>query len=79
MGRQRLSQLGQRLYLLIRKILFPWSILDGFTFLALMSLGSLSVLLMAIGIIGLYIHRIFKQVQGRPIYVVKNIYSKDGI
>lgn len=67
------------LYLLIRKILFPWSILDGFTFLALMSLGSLSVLLMAIGIIGLYIHRIFKQVQGRPIYIVKNIYSKDGI
>ena len=32
----------------------------------------------ALGVIGLYIHRIFKQVQGRPIFIVKNIYSKNG-
>ncbi len=63
-------------YLLLRRLLLPASVVDGFTFLALASVGSLGVILIALGVIGLYLHRIFKQVQGRPIFVVKNIYSQ---
>lgn len=65
------------IYLLLRRLLFPESIVSGFTFLALVSVGSSGLLLLGLGIIGLYIHKVFKQVQLRPIFVVKNIYSQD--
>lgn len=65
------------IYLLMRKILYPETLLDGFTFLALVSVGSWGMVLVAIGIIGLYIHRIFKQVQSRPVFIVRNIYQKN--
>ncbi|WP_084360577.1 glycosyltransferase family 2 protein [Hydrogenophaga palleronii] len=64
------------IYLLARRLLFPETVLDGFTFLALVSVGSAGMILVALGVIGLYIHRIFKQVQARPIFIVKQIYSK---
>jgi putative glycosyltransferase len=63
-------------YLLLRRLLLPESIVDGFTFLALVSVANLGLLLIGLGIIGLYIHRVFRQVQGRPVFVVKNIYSQ---
>lgn len=66
------------IYLLMRWLLFPESLVSGFTFLALVSVASSGLVLVALGVIGLYIHRIFKQVQGRPIFIVKNIYSKNG-
>ena len=65
------------IYLLLRRLLFPESIVSGFTFLALVSVGGSGLLLLGLGIIGLYIHKVFKQVQLRPIFVVKNIYSQD--
>lgn len=65
------------IYLLLRRLIFPESLVDGFTFLALISLGNLGVVLLGLGIIGLYIHRMFKQVQARPVFIIKNIYSKN--
>lgn len=65
------------IYLLLRRLFFPDSLVDGFTFLALVSVGSSGVVLLGLGIIGLYVHRVFKQVQARPVFIVKNIYSKN--
>lgn len=63
-------------YLLLRRLLFPASLVDGFTFLALVLVGGVGAILMALGVIGIYIHRIFKQVQHRPVFIVKNIYPE---
>lgn len=65
------------IYLLLRKLFFPETIVDGFTFLALVSVVGWGAILMALGVIGLYTHRIFRQVQARPVFIVKNIYQKD--
>lgn len=64
------------IYLLLRRLFFPDTVLDGFTFLALVSVGSSGAILIGLGIIGLYIHRIFRQVQARPLFIVRNIHSK---
>ncbi|MFO1348958.1 MAG: glycosyltransferase family 2 protein [Pseudomonadales bacterium] len=63
-------------YLLLRRLLFPDSLIDGFAFLALASVGSSGLVLLSLGVVGLYIHRIFKQVQNRPLFVVKEIHTK---
>jgi putative glycosyltransferase len=65
------------IYLLLRRLFFPDTVLDGFTFLALVSVGSSGAILIGLGIIGLYIHRIFRQVQARPLFIVRNIHSKN--
>ncbi|OZI20918.1 hypothetical protein CAL26_26040 [Bordetella genomosp. 9] len=65
-------------YLLLRRLLFPDSVVDGFTFLALVSVGSSGAILIGLGVIGLYIHRIFRQVQARPLFIVRNVHSKSG-
>lgn len=65
------------IYLLLRKLFFPETLLDGFTFLALVTVGGWGTILVALGIIGLYIHRVFKQVQARPVFIVKNIYQRN--
>ncbi|WP_283196631.1 glycosyltransferase family 2 protein [Rhizobium sp. BT04] len=59
--------------LVAHRLLSPETILSGFTFLAVLLLLSFGVNLMALGVIGLYIHRIFRQVQQRPRYIVKNM------
>jgi len=59
--------------LIVRKLLLPDTIVGGFTFLAVLSSISFGVNLMALGVVGLYIHRVFRQVQQRPRYIVKNL------
>ena len=63
-------------YLLFQKLVFPDTILGGFTFLALMSAMSFGLLSVSIGVTGLYIHKIFRQTQNRPKYIIKEAYSK---
>lgn len=62
-------------YLLIKKILFPTELLSGFTTLAILIVFSFGIQLVVVGLIGIYISKIFNQVQNRPLYIIKKIYE----
>ncbi|MFM7682454.1 MAG: glycosyltransferase family 2 protein [Bacteroidota bacterium] len=61
-------------FMIVRKLLVPETILLGFTSIIVSILFSLGVLTSAIGLVGIYLSRIFKQTQNRPNYIIKNIY-----
>lgn len=63
--------------LVIRKLLYPESLLSGFTTLSLLISMSAGMIMMSLGVIGLYISRIYNQTQNRPVYLIKTIY-RDG-
>jgi len=58
----------------IVKLLYP-SVMPGFTSIIAVLLFSQGVILMMLGITGLYIGRILKEVQNRPLFVVRNTYN----
>jgi putative glycosyltransferase len=60
-------------YLVFRKVIYGDALL-GFTSVMALMLLSLGVLTTALGIVGIYLGRIFKQVQNRPTYIVKDVY-----
>lgn len=61
-------------YLLIKKILYPNTIFMGYTSVFTLILFSLGMLISSIGIVGIYLSRIFKQVQNRPLFIIKKIH-----
>jgi putative glycosyltransferase len=63
------------LYFLVRKLLFPEAVLTGYTSLIIAMLFGVGILTSISGILGLYLSRIFKQVNQRPTYIVKSIYE----
>jgi len=63
------------LYFLVKKILNPNLVMTGYTSLIVVILFSLGVIVSSLGIIGIYIDKLFNQVKERPKYVVKNIYK----
>ena len=65
--------LGAIVYTLASKMLGFAPIGWSSTFLAISFFGSVQLTFM--GIIGEYVYRIFKEVQNRPIYFIKNIYE----
>lgn len=62
-------------FIVIRKLIFPEQILIGYTSLMIMIMLALGILVCALGIIGMYISKIFIQTQNRPLYIIKNIYA----
>lgn len=60
-------------YLLFRKIFFDDALIGFTSMMALMSL-TLGILTTGLGIIGIYLGKVFTQVQNRPTYIVKDIY-----
>ena len=60
-------------YLLVRKIFFNDAMMGFTSMMALMSL-SLGVMTTGLGVIGIYLGKIFSQVQNRPTYIVKDIH-----
>jgi len=60
-------------YLLVRKILFDDAMIGFTSMMALMAL-SLGIMTTGMGIIGIYLGKIFSQVQNRPTYIVKDIH-----
>lgn len=62
------------LIMLVRKLLVPETILLGFTTIMISILFSLGVLTSAVGLIGIYLSRVFKQTQNRPNYIIKNFH-----
>jgi putative glycosyltransferase len=61
-------------YLIAIKILEPEMVLSGFTSLMLSIWFLSGFIIVALGIIGLYIAKIFQEVKRRPIYITKKIY-----
>ncbi len=60
-------------YLIIRKLLFDDTLLGFTSVMALVTL-SLGILTTAIGIVGIYLGKVFNQVQNRPTYIIKDIH-----
>ncbi len=60
-------------YLIFRKLFFDDTLL-GFTSLMTVMTLSLGILTTATGIVGIYLGKIFTQVQNRPTYIVRDIY-----
>jgi len=58
-------------YLTVRQILF--GSVPGWTSLAVLLLASTGVVLVSLGVVGLYIGKIFDQVKDRPLYIVDTI------
>jgi putative glycosyltransferase len=61
-------------YLLGRKIFFDDAMIGFTSMMALMAL-SLGIMTTGMGIIGIYLGKVFSQVQNRPTYIVKDIYK----
>lgn len=60
-------------YLLGRKLFFGDTLL-GFTSLMAMMALSLGISTTALGLVGIYLGKVFNQVQNRPTYIIKDIY-----
>lgn len=58
----------------IRKLLYPETILLGFTSVIVVLLFGVGMILSALGLIGIYLSKIFNQVKDRPLYAVKKVY-----
>ena len=69
--------LGSVLYaalLLVQKLIYPSTVLSGFTstMLSLWFLGGTVILFL--GILGLYVAKIFQEIKRRPLYIIRDIY-----
>ncbi len=60
--------------LVLQKLLHPESYLSGYVSMILAIVFFSGVIEMSLGVLGLYLGKIFKQVQSRPLYIVKDIY-----
>ena len=60
-------------YLVARKILFDDALL-GFTSMMAIMLLSLGIITTGLGVIGIYLGKIFNQVQSRPTYIIRDIH-----
>jgi len=60
-------------YLVIRKLLFDDTLLGFTSITALMTL-SLGIITTALGLVGIYLGKVFSQVQNRPTYVIRDIF-----
>ena len=63
------------LFLIVKKIIYPEQILSGYTSLTVVILLSTGLILTAIGVLGIYLEKIFNQVKSRPTYIIKKIYD----
>ena len=61
------------MYLLIRKLMFDDALIGFTSLMGLMSL-SLGIVTTALGVVGIYLGKVFNQVQGRPNYIVRDLH-----
>lgn len=62
------------IYIVCKKLLFGDMISVGWTSIIAINALSLGLISTFLGLIGIYIFRIYRQVQGRPNYIIKKIY-----
>lgn len=70
-----LSILGV-LYALGAKLLFPETVIEGWTFIVISIFLVGGIQLVMLGVLGSYIGRIYTEVQDRPLYGIRRIYKK---
>lgn len=63
------------LYIMVKKIIYPDVIQMGWTSIIAINVLILGIISTFLGLIGIYINKIFKQVQGRPNAIIKKIYE----
>jgi putative glycosyltransferase len=62
-------------YLILKKLIYPEYILIGYTSIMTLILFSTGIIIATIGAVGIYVSKIYKQVQERPLYIIRNIYK----
>lgn len=62
-------------FLIIQKILMGDAVLLGWTSIVAINILILGIITTFLGLIGMYLFKIFKQVQGRPNYIVRKFYN----
>lgn len=58
--------------LVVRKVLYPETVLIGFTSLMIVILAVGGVIITLMGVLGLYVSKLFVQAQGRPPFIVRD-------
>ena len=61
--------------LFVRKLLHPEAVLQGFTSLMLVTIGMAGMVITVLGVVGLYIARIYTQTQNRPLFIVREFHD----
>jgi putative glycosyltransferase len=61
------------MYLVVRKLLFGDALLGFTSMMALLAL-TLGILTTGLGIVGVYLGKVFNQVQNRPTYIIRDIH-----
>ena len=62
-------------YLITKKILNPSEILVGYTSTMILIVFTLGIIVSSLGLIGIYLSKMYIQTKNRPLYIIKNIYS----
>jgi len=62
------------IYAVVMKILFPSVTVEGWTFIVISILFMGGVQIIMLGLLGSYVGRIYVEAQGRPLYIIKDIY-----
>jgi putative glycosyltransferase len=60
-------------YVILRKLLDPASTLMGFPTTVALLTAFFGIMMLGLGIVGVYVAKIFVQGQQRPLFIVKNI------
>lgn len=63
------------LYLMVRKVLYSNYVLSGYTSMIVILLFSTGVIVMSLGVLGIYIEKLFNQTKNRQRYIIKSIFS----
>lgn len=63
------------IYLIVRKLVFSSFVLSGYTSMIVLLLFSTGVVVMSLGVLGLYIEKLFNQTKNRQRYIIKHIYQ----
>ena len=69
-----LATVGCGVYFVINKLLDPTAVMLGWTSIIVLILFSLGIILTSIGLVGIYLLKIFTQTQNRPLFIVKDIH-----
>lgn len=68
---------GYGLEVIIERILYPGSLIEGLTALIIVVLALGSIQLIVIGVIGEYLYKMFNEIKGRPVYIIAETKNLD--
>lgn len=63
------------LYMLVQKLVMPEYVVSGYTSMIVVILFSTGIIVLSLGILGIYIERLFSQTKGRQRFIIEHIYE----